>query len=496
MSLTKVTYSMIKGAAANVLDFGADSTGATDSSAAFTAALALNTGVYFPAGTYLLNYVSVPSNAFIFGDGVNSVIKPLTADIRAAMTLSSASASTYIENVTIRDVKFFGDVVTSGFSEQKHLLTLNGTKNCLIENCQFVGFRGDGIYIGSGDVGGTERHNINVTVKSCFFDGINKDNRQGISIIDGNGILIDGNYFTRTTRSNMPGAIDVEPDDPTTDVVKNISIINNTFYDIGGNVGCISMPLGGTTYTTAPSGFTVENNYINTCTGYGLHFSYSPAGGLSESTANFDVSWVNNYVTNANRPFGIFGTKWHVIEKNSFYFSPQAALLGYTAANDNQIDVSLTNNLFYECGSISGVGLSISNATRLTIQNNEFNDCGTGSVGSYAIDFSTGTSSSVTIQNNNFVTPTGKTLVAIQKEAAHTFTPASNIQLNNRFNGLSDAFNWRIGDPIYASAAPSTQTWAINDRVYNSAPGAGQPEGWVCTVAGTPGTWKAMANLA
>lgn len=39
MSLTKVTYSMIDGAPINVLDFGADPTGATDSSAAFNAAI-------------------------------------------------------------------------------------------------------------------------------------------------------------------------------------------------------------------------------------------------------------------------------------------------------------------------------------------------------------------------------------------------------------------------------------------------------------------------
>lgn len=39
MSLTKVSYSMIEGAPANVLDFGADPTGATDSTAAFQAAL-------------------------------------------------------------------------------------------------------------------------------------------------------------------------------------------------------------------------------------------------------------------------------------------------------------------------------------------------------------------------------------------------------------------------------------------------------------------------
>jgi hypothetical protein len=45
------------------------------------------------------------------------------------------------------------------------------------------------------------------------------------------------------------------------------------------------------------------------------------------------------------------------------------------------------------------------------------------------------------------------------------------------------------------SAAPTTGTWRVTDVVMNSAPTIGQPSGWVCTVAGTPGTWAAMANL-
>jgi polygalacturonase len=39
MSLTKVTYSMIQGTPANVLDFGADPTGSADSTTAIQAAL-------------------------------------------------------------------------------------------------------------------------------------------------------------------------------------------------------------------------------------------------------------------------------------------------------------------------------------------------------------------------------------------------------------------------------------------------------------------------
>lgn len=46
------------------------------------------------------------------------------------------------------------------------------------------------------------------------------------------------------------------------------------------------------------------------------------------------------------------------------------------------------------------------------------------------------------------------------------------------------------------TAAPTTGTWAIGDEVKNSAPaeaGAASSKyvivGWICTAAGTPGTW-------
>jgi hypothetical protein len=55
MSLTKATYSMIQGAAYNVLDFGADPTGVASSVAAFNAAVANGGSVYVPSGTYKLN---------------------------------------------------------------------------------------------------------------------------------------------------------------------------------------------------------------------------------------------------------------------------------------------------------------------------------------------------------------------------------------------------------------------------------------------------------
>ena len=55
MSLTKASYSMITGACVNVLDFGADPTAATDSTAAIAAAIAAGQRIEFPTGTYKCN---------------------------------------------------------------------------------------------------------------------------------------------------------------------------------------------------------------------------------------------------------------------------------------------------------------------------------------------------------------------------------------------------------------------------------------------------------
>jgi hypothetical protein len=98
MALTKATYSMINGAPVNVLDYGADNTGITDSAAAFNAAFAASTTVYVPRGTYLVNSsINVPSAGTLFGENkTNTVIRAGTL----AQNVISLPQSNY--NVRIR----------------------------------------------------------------------------------------------------------------------------------------------------------------------------------------------------------------------------------------------------------------------------------------------------------------------------------------------------------------------------------------------------------
>lgn len=46
------------------------------------------------------------------------------------------------------------------------------------------------------------------------------------------------------------------------------------------------------------------------------------------------------------------------------------------------------------------------------------------------------------------------------------------------------------------AAAPVDGTWIVGDIVWHATPASGGNIGWVCTTAGTPGTWKAWGTIA
>lgn len=68
------------------------------------------------------------------------------------------------------------------------------------------------------------------------------------------------------------------------------------------------------------------------------------------------------------------------------------------------------------------------------------------------------------------------------------------VNLANAFHEPS-SFTSTVFRETFGTAAPTTGTWAAGDRCWNVAPASGSPVGWMCTAAGTPGTWVPMPNL-
>lgn len=97
-----------------------------------------------------------------------------------------------------------------------------------------------------------------------------------------------------------------------------------------------------------------------------------------------------------------------------------------------------------------------------------------------------------------FETAAGSSGVIIHAEcqdsvkASTYLTPA---QLQNWTCIDGNFFDGLKGKVVYANAAPSTGTWAVKDICYNTEPASGEYVGWICTVAGTSGTWKGFGLI-
>ena len=364
----------------SVKDFGALGDGSTDDTTAFQNAVNASSSVYVPAGTYIVNVVTLDANTEIYGDGVASIIKQSAAfagNSQGSLYANSGAAGTQLDGILIRDLRIEGtNIASPTFSEFKHLVSLSGVKNAIVQNVQFIGFQGDGLYIGSGIVAGNERHNTNVIVRDCFFDGVNKENRNGISVIDCDGALFEANYFTRCTKSTMPGAIDIEPDTGIFHVIQDIKIVNNKFYDIGGNTGAISVFIPDAAFTTNPTGFLIQGNYVDTVN-TGVYVLRIIAGGATEATPSLSLNILNNTVINSVSPFKVGNIKSGILADNVFInCTSEAQLNPRSASAYNSYDIVLRNNIFNKCATGGDTALSVTNGIRVNFDGNVFNDCG------------------------------------------------------------------------------------------------------------------------
>ena len=155
MSLTKVSYSMIAGAFANVLDYGAKGDNATNDTTAIQAAIdavfAAGGGtVYFPQGTYLvtgltLNWGSSAVSVNFVGSGQTStIIKKTTATTAPMFDLSASSSSSDGTYSEFANMRVTGNTNGAGFRITN--LARNVWQNVRVDNCD-VGIENRGSLI-------------------------------------------------------------------------------------------------------------------------------------------------------------------------------------------------------------------------------------------------------------------------------------------------------------------------------------------------------------
>jgi hypothetical protein len=467
----------------SVKDFGAVGDGVTNDSAAFQAAVNAHESVFIPEGTYLLDsQVVLRANSRVFGAGMQAtrILAPNVPAVypQGIFHASSPDLATQLEGIELSDMEIEGFVATLGFSEQRPLVQFAGVKDCIVERVKFSGFRGDGIIVDSTNVNLAVRNNTNVTIQDCVFDGVNFDNRNGISIITGDGVNILNNTFRNVSRSDMPGPIDVEPN-RVDEVVRNINIIGNRIESYNGTGAIFVIITAASSPRTTPVyGINIIGNFI---TGPQLSNAIgivvrpeTSAGGLTASTDPHAVRIVGNtLISDASKqliPIFVNYIRGFEISSNTVVNGNVVVLGDPTVAATTTFDGIVSDNVLIRTGNSSG-NLSIASAQNIKVMNNVFDRPGNGTaLGAITIEGSgvTTASNNLSIFNNTFIKGTSQTKTI--RVLSHTLDPATNSAYGNRVIGgsLTSDFTadfgggeeYEIGtwSPAYVSSSGSYAT--------------------------------------
>lgn len=435
----------------SVKSYGARGDGVTDDSAAVQRAFNSSLAVWFPAGKYLVGNLALRSGLTIHGEGGNSrLIQKVGSDNCVSANRNGGGSPDPRYNMTgvrIVNLWFEGQAGKISFNESIHLLNLSAVSDMLIQGCSLVRYVGDGIYLGSGKLG-SERHNERVTIRKCTFDGVIKNNRNGITVIDGTDIVIDECTFTRTGKQAMPGAIDLEPNKENDNFsrIRRITISDCTFRDIGSG-SMICLMLRPNDYLQYPA----RDIYITNCKGYGSGTAQQQSGlGITQNSWSSNVDPTLNtptlnvvvsgcYFENVYRPFAIMATKGVRIENTTFVNSPAFGFMGRGDGLKRNMEISLKNVIFRRVGwsaPIGTAGLRLYGNDYVTLDGCTFEDCGPTTGGGLALNF-TGTcrSSYIRLYNTRITSPTGRTKYGIRVYSSHTLTPSTNEQSGTTLSG-------------------------------------------------------------
>jgi hypothetical protein len=360
----------------SVRDCGAKGDGESDDSEAFKTALATSSLVSVPPGRYVVGDLIAQSNQLIQGAGDSSTLiqKPSSQYLLSINPQRSGTA--HVEenthDIQIEDLSFSGQVRELGFAEHCHLLNINACTRLKINRCSFRGFRGDAIYLGSSNVAGVERHNRDIRIRGCTFDGTNADNRNAVSVIDCDGLSIIECSFENCSRADMPGAIDIEPNQFPFHRINRVIIANNRIARCSGGVGNICLVFSRSRMQHPPTDITIENNVID---GNSLSNGLSLLGAERTGFAASGITIRGNTIKNTRSPLLLERLGDVNVDKNIFESSQLSGLISPTRSSTGT-GIRIYGNTFKSLGLKSGIGLRALGCCALDIEKNLFHDCG------------------------------------------------------------------------------------------------------------------------
>ena len=293
-------------------------------------------------------------------------------------------------------------------------------------------------------------------------------------------LVITDNLFSGCTTGIRVASTNYN--DGTRVCVNNVTISNNTIRDITGGSNDAGVLLTGTI-----SNARILNNSIFTYTSNGIYLTLDPRVALTTR---------DNILIQGNQLTGGSGAnaKWMNLTTSG---APTRKVIGVTIANNvsydsagsnllNTTDLKFIGNISYEV--VNSVwGQSGVTLDSCVIANNQITSTNAGPncllVGAKIFDniFDGAVTYGFRIDGSS-------SALEARGNVFPTLAPTWNVASTGR---------WSLGVSAYSSgtAAPSTGAARVGDRCINTAAAVGQPKGWICTVAGTPGTWVSEGNL-
>lgn len=524
----------------NVRDFGATGDGETDDTAAFAAALATGSPVYVPPGDYVIaSLVSVDDLPVrMFGRGARLV--------SGADALAFMFAITDAPAIEISGIEFDADAVGKGF------MTMTGCVAPVITDCSFHSFKSDAVTAGlyhairAEDCPGIRIEN------NRFYDigqafggsGVQPPQYRAISLNSGcDRAIVVGNDFNGVFQPVVFGEY------PHWTSGMSYSVNDRVFYPVGDGTWdrwrCIqahtasgandppdaaywslsraavwpieSVTISGNGFRNTRDNSIYALDYVKSVTITGNSFVRGNDEDIVVSSESVTITG-NTFHNNDNRTIAVeLGTSDMnalsivgntFVQDDANYAATNFVVFRNSGATHSVKALTISGNIFKSLFSISNASfLLLYKCDLLIIKGNVFDVAAGASeriirlmsqVGRGIIAgnvFLTADALAIPIQNDGG----GKLLIS--QNLLNGRIPANTVNEITQLSYFQDTgSNIYAKEPtsriVWGDAAPTTGAWTRGDWVLNQFPSSGGAPGWVCTASGSPGTWKAMANLA